>query len=134
MPNNVVLPAPFGPMTPTNSPSCTDIERLGITTMSLYRLPIACSSRIIAVSSGELEQLELPLYGYFRRNLVVGDEELRFAVCPDVPLAADDPHLRDVLHAAATEVQASDNSVRLEGAQGLCDLLGRLGIRARLQR
>src|SRR5204863_567701 len=111
------------PITPTNSPSRTDIERPGITTMSLNRFPTACSSRITGPSSSKLQELELSLHRDFRRDLVVGDEEFGLAVRANMPLAADDAHLRDVLDAAAAKIEAPNDRIRLERTQGLSHLL-----------
>src|SRR5216683_5856472 len=103
--NSVVLPAPFGPMMPTASPGAIARSRLSATTIEpkLFLRP-ASSSSMIRQQSGD--GLHLACHGDRRRRLVVGDDDIVFAVL-EPPLTADQRSLRDVLGSEGRQVRAA---------------------------
>src|SRR5271165_1258818 len=104
MPNSVVLPAPFGPMMPSASPSASARSIRSATTTAPKRFEIFSSARMgmgrcfLLTSPRVLpQQRQRAADGDFRRGLVRRDDELE-VVALALPLAGDQRRLRHVLH------------------------------------
>src|SRR6186997_1099002 len=95
--NSVVLPAPFGPMMPTASPGAIARSRSSATMIEpkLFLRPATSSSMRCQRVTRSGDDLHLAADGNRRRRLVVGDDDVVFAVL-EPPLAADQRRFRDV--------------------------------------
>src|SRR5512133_2641814 len=93
MPNNVVLPAPFGPMMPSASPSASASSIASAMTTAPNRLEILSKRRMgaIALACGLVnsrQQLQLPAHRNLSGGLVGGDDKLE-AIALALPLSGD---------------------------------------------
>src|SRR4051794_11151481 len=127
MPNNVVFPAPFGPMMPSASPSPSARSIPSATTTAPKRLEIFSRERM-----GKLTQrLQLPAERNLRRGLVLRNDKIELAVLA-LPLAGDERRLGHVLHRLSGPLDRADDGFvvgrgdriqdRLRVARVLCAL------------
>src|SRR3712207_2296739 len=117
----VVLPAPFGPTTPTASPSSSWTLRLSITWRAPKRRRASSMARMGTSARGD--RLELARGRDLRGGLVVYDDQLVGAAAPPPPLAADQRRLGHVGHRAARPVKRPHDRVQLGGLDGVGDRL-----------
>src|ERR1035437_1197074 len=123
MPNSVVLPAPFGPMMPSASPSASARSTLSATTTAPNRFEIFSSARIGAmVSIASADRLQLASERNFRRGLVRGDHQLGLAGLA-LPLPGDQRGLGDVLHRRPGPVDRPNHRLVVCGYDRLQDRL-----------
>ena len=90
--------APFGPMMPTASPGAIARSRSSATMIEpkLFLRPATSSSMICQRVARSGDGLHLACHGDRRCRLVVGDDDIVFAVL-EPPLTADERRLGDVL-------------------------------------
>src|SRR5262245_4995729 len=127
--NNVVLPAPFGPMMPTASPGAIERSRSSATMIEpkLFFRPATSSSMRCQRAARSGDGLHLAGNGDRRRRLVVGDDDIILAVL-EPPLAADERRLGDVLGSERRQVGAAplhlaDDGIEIGGGNGRGDRL-----------
>src|SRR5215472_5467171 len=119
MPNSVVLPAPFGPMMPSASPSPSARSMASATTMAPKRLLTFSSARSGAVIRLR-QQFQLAADWNVRRRFVFGDDKLE-GVALALPLAGDERRLGDVLHRLAGPFHRPDHRMIVGGHDGIED-------------
>src|SRR5690349_6479037 len=137
MPNSVVLPAPFGPMMPSASPSSSARLIPSAMTIAPKRLEIFSRARMVGMpelrsphgakrNAGKAvpdfaslhpgygailrQQLQLAADRNFRGRLVGDDDEVEL-VALALPLAGDEGRLGDVLHRLAGPFHRPDHRV-----------------------
>src|SRR5262249_12347413 len=122
MPNNVVLPAPFGPMMPSASPSARARSIASATTTAPNRLEIPWRRRRghFALAGGLVtsrQQLKPPANRNLRGGLVGGDDKVE-AVALALPLSGDERGLGDVLYRLAGPLHRADDRFVVRGGPG----------------
>src|SRR6266436_8988651 len=119
--NSVVLPEPFGPMTPSSSPSCS--VKLTSLTARTPPKPLDSrstsrrgTSRVSAVAGSTLRE----------GGSGIGERGRRGFLGPDQLLLAVDPLEKRLLHdtrAVGTELHRTDDRVHAGGCHGVADLV-----------
>src|SRR5579859_4437166 len=121
MPNSVVLPAPFGPMMPSASPSPSTRSMASAITIAPKRLLTFSSARSGAVIRLR-QQFQLAADRNVRRRFVFGDDELECGGLA-LPLAGDQRRLGHVLHRLPGPFHRPDHRMIIGGHDGIEDRL-----------